>query len=95
MNALRILDLSEHKAVRYRKMAFIMAIGILETERRRGHGTALVNHMWDWLAERKIQLVSLNVLARNESAQMFYRSAGFETVSLGMQRVPQEVNDEP
>lgn len=94
INALRILDLSEHKAARYPKVAFITAIGILETERRRGHGAALVSHMWGWLAEQKVQLVSLNVLARNEAAQMFYRSVGFETVSLGMQRVLHEVNEE-
>jgi ribosomal protein S18 acetylase RimI-like enzyme len=84
INAVRIVDLCEHPRSRYQKMAFIMAFGIDEVERRRGYGVALFDHMHKWLCEEKVDFISLSVSASNEAAQAFYRQMGLAARSVQM-----------
>ncbi|NKL37765.1 GNAT family N-acetyltransferase [Rhizobium leguminosarum bv. viciae] len=84
INAVRIVDLSEHPRSRYRKMAFIMALGVEDIERRRGYGAALFDHMRKWLSEEEVDLISLNVSASNEAAQAFFRRMGLAARSVQM-----------
>ncbi|MBY3344198.1 GNAT family N-acetyltransferase [Rhizobium laguerreae] len=84
INAVRIVDLSEHPRSRYRRMAFITAFGVEEIERRRGYGTALFDHMRKWSSEEEVDLISLNVSASNEVAQAFYRRMGLAPRSVQM-----------
>lgn len=86
VNAVRIIDLSECTQSRYRKMGFIMAFGIEGTQRRKGYGSALFEHMRKWLIEENVSLLSLNVSASNETAQAFYRRMGLVTRSMQMEQ---------
>ena len=91
MNAVRIVDGSGQKNARFRKFAFIMAIGVDEAKRRQGYGTALVNHMLEWLPQRGVDMVCLNVSAQNIAAQSFYQRMGFGTTSMQMSRLVSEI----
>ncbi|MBP1848320.1 ribosomal protein S18 acetylase RimI-like enzyme [Rhizobium petrolearium] len=86
MNAIRVLDATGHEGATFQKAAFIMAIGVDETKRRQGFGAALVDHMSHWAETEKIDMVSLNVAARNEAARAFYDRMGFDVWSLQMGR---------
>ncbi|SFB57212.1 Ribosomal protein S18 acetylase RimI [Rhizobium sp. NFR07] len=84
LNAIRVIDLSDRENAAYSKIALVMAIGVDETKRRRGLGTALVNHMRGWLATEGVEMVSLNVAAHNTPAVAFYKHMGFGTLSMQM-----------
>ncbi|MBN8954717.1 MULTISPECIES: GNAT family N-acetyltransferase [unclassified Rhizobium] len=86
LNAIQLVDLSGHPRSRYKKMAFIMAFGVDEIERRQGFGTALFEHMRHWLAEKEVDYLSLNVSFSNEAAQAFYRRMGLIERSLYMEQ---------
>ncbi|EJN06788.1 acetyltransferase [Phyllobacterium sp. YR531] len=90
MNAVRIVDVSGQKNARFRKFAFIMAIGVDEAKRRQGYGTALVNHMLEWLPQQDVDMVCLNVSAQNIAAQSFYQHMGFGTTFVQMSRLVSE-----
>lgn len=84
INAVQIVDWPEHTRAHHGKMAFIMAFGVEEIERRRGYGAALFDHMRKWLSEEDVDLISLNVSAANEAAQAFYRKMGLTARSVQM-----------
>jgi ribosomal protein S18 acetylase RimI-like enzyme len=84
LNAVRVMDLSDREDAAFKKVAFMMAIGVDEMHRRQGAGTALVNHMRSWLACLNVEMVSLNVTAQNSTAAAFYSRMGFETMSMQM-----------
>jgi ribosomal protein S18 acetylase RimI-like enzyme len=87
INAVQILDLSQHAHAPHTKIGFVMAFGVDETERRNGYGSALMEHMRTWMAGEGVDLVSLNVSASNQMAQAFYRSVGFETRAVQMEQI--------
>lgn len=89
INAVRIVSLPEHAQLHYRKMGFVMTLGIEEAERRKGHGSALFDHMRRWLSEEAVDLVSLSVAASNEAGQAFYRRMGFVPRSVQMEQLLQ------
>lgn len=95
MNAVRIVDVSGQRNARFRKFAFIMAIGVDEAKRRQGHGTALVNHMLEWLPQQGVDMVCLNVSAQNIAAQSFYQRTGFGTTSMQMSRLLSDPHGRP
>lgn len=84
MNAIQILDLSEHPKAPYRKMAFIMAFGIDDSERRCGHGSTLFQYMRQYLSNEDVEYLSLNVHATNIAAQEFYKKIGLSIISMSM-----------
>ncbi|MGR9399907.1 N-acetyltransferase family protein [Rhizobium leguminosarum] len=86
INAVQIVDLSQYPQSPYRKMAFIMAFGVEEVERRRGHGTALFDYVRNWLSVEEVDLLSLNVSAANKAAQAFYRRMGLTARSVQMEQ---------
>jgi ribosomal protein S18 acetylase RimI-like enzyme len=87
MNAVQIVDLSQYPQSSYRRMAFIMAFGIEEGERRRGCGTVLFEHVRDWLSVEMVDLLSLNVSASNKATQAFYQRMGLTARSVQMEQV--------
>ncbi|MET3648813.1 GNAT superfamily N-acetyltransferase [Phyllobacterium ifriqiyense] len=64
---MHIVDLTGRENVICRKFAMSMAIGVEERKRRQGFGTALVEHMWQWLSSEEIKMVQLNVATRNQT----------------------------
>lgn len=60
---------------------YIMTLGCLAPYRRRGIGTALLQHVLDICKKkRRFQSVFLHVQINNESAIKFYQNFGFEIV---------------
>ena len=62
--------------------ADIVNIGIDPDFKRQGHGTALLNHLIEELRKRNISEILLEVRAGNQSAIQFYKSQGFEEISV-------------
>jgi len=62
--------------------ADILNIGIDPDFKRQGHGTALLNHLIEELRKRDIGEILLEVSAGNQSAIQFYKSQGFEEISV-------------
>ncbi|MFB2552180.1 GNAT family N-acetyltransferase [Ensifer soli] len=88
LNAVRVLDLADRlPGMQHRRMAFIVAFGVDRAERRRGYGAALFRHMREWLRDKGVTLLSLNVAASNQTAQAFYRRMGLEARSVQMEQV--------
>jgi ribosomal protein S18 acetylase RimI-like enzyme len=84
MNALYLSRLSHRPEQPGFRAAFIMAVGVDEGCRRQGLGRMLMEHMWRWLEEEQVKLVTLNVAAQNDVAQLFYKNMGFEIDTLHM-----------
>ncbi|HEY0124169.1 MAG TPA: GNAT family N-acetyltransferase [Rhizobium sp.] len=87
INAVQILDVSQYAHPLHAKIGFVMAFGVDETERRNGYGSALMQHMREWIAGEGVNLISLNVSASNHAAQAFYRSVGFEARAVHMEQI--------
>lgn len=69
---------------------WIYSIGVAPDERRRGHARALLAHVEQELRARGCPKINLQVLAVNEEAQRFWRTAGYQpdhVVSLGRRLV--------
>ena len=62
--------------------ADILNIGIDPDFKRQGYGTALLNHLIKELRKRYIVDIFLEVRAGNQSAIQFYKSQGFEEISV-------------
>ena len=62
--------------------ADILNIGIDPDFKRQGYGTALLNHLIKELRKRHIVEILLEVRAGNQSAIQFYKSQGFEEISV-------------
>ncbi|MCD9197391.1 GNAT family N-acetyltransferase [Aeromicrobium wangtongii] len=64
--------------------AFIHDIEVVEGERGRGLGRALLEAAEAWCADHSIAVLKLHVFAHNEAAVGLYESSGFETTDLSM-----------
>ena len=62
--------------------ADILNIGIDPDFKRQGYGTGLLNHLIKELRKRNIGKMLLEVRAGNQSAIQFYKSQGFEEISI-------------
>jgi len=62
--------------------ADILNIGIDPDFKRQGYGKALLNHLIKELRKRYIVEILLEVRAGNQSAIQFYKSQGFEEISV-------------
>ena len=62
--------------------ADILNIGIDADFKRKGYGTALLNHLIKELRKRNISEILLEVRAGNKSAIQFYKRQGFEEISV-------------
>ena len=62
--------------------ADILNIGIDPDFKRQGYGTGLLNHLIEDLRKRNISEILLEVRAGNQSAIQFYKSQGFEEISV-------------
>ena len=59
-----------------RKELILYEIGVRSSYRRKGVGSALINHMYGWMDKHKVGFVW--VLADNSDAAEFYKTQGFE-----------------
>ena len=62
--------------------ADILNIGIDPNFQRKGHGTALLEHLIEELRKRYIDEILLEVRVGNKSAIQFYKKQGFEEISV-------------
>ena len=62
--------------------ADILNIGIDPDFKRKGHGTALFQHLIEELGKRHIGEIHLEVRSGNKSAIQFYRKQGFKQISV-------------
>ena len=60
-----------------RQALFVHQISIVNDQKRRGYGTALMNHIYDIAREHSIEIVELDYWANNEVAKSFYNKQGF------------------
>ncbi|GMA64177.1 GNAT family N-acetyltransferase [Alicyclobacillus fastidiosus] len=60
-----------------RQALFVHQISIVNDQKRRGYGTALMNHIYDIAREQSIETVELDYWANNEVAKNFYKKQGF------------------
>ncbi len=70
--------------LRARRWLYIEQIGVTEAHRRRGHAAALVEAARDVAKEHGLSRIELDTWGFNERAQAFFRSRGFQTVSMKM-----------
>ena len=66
--------------------AYIYNIGVAQSFRRRGHAKAALLWLEQFVRAQGIADVRLNVFAHNSSAQVLYRSLGFECTSMMMRK---------
>ena len=62
--------------------ADILNLGIDPDFERKGHGTALINHLIEELKKRYIYKILLEVRSGNKPAIRFYRKQGFKQISV-------------
>ena len=60
-----------------RQALFVHQISIVNDQKRRGHGTELMKHIYDIAREQGIETVELDFWANNEVAKNFYSKQGF------------------
>ncbi|HKI82977.1 MAG TPA: ribosomal protein S18-alanine N-acetyltransferase [Candidatus Krumholzibacteria bacterium] len=60
----------------------VVNLGVIETQRRKGHGQALLQAVLKHPRAREASLVTLEVRVDNESARAFYRRNGFKEIAL-------------
>jgi diamine N-acetyltransferase len=70
--------------VRGRRWLYIEQIGVAEAHRRRGHAAALIEEARAVAEEHGLGRIELDTWGFNTRAQAFFRSQGFETVSMKM-----------
>jgi len=72
----------------YRELerAEITDLGVRETARRRGIGSALVAAAYEWIGGRGVERVEVRVAARNREGQAFWRALGFDDLMDVLQR---------
>jgi ribosomal protein S18 acetylase RimI-like enzyme len=63
-----------------------IGIAVLDQERDRGVGTALMAAAEAWAAKRGIRVVVLDMSVRNVAAQRFYERLGYEVQGLYLRK---------
>lgn len=66
------------------RLALVTDIAVKKEFRRRGIGQLLVNKVHKWAEIRGTSAVELNVFAFNQESLDFYKTIGYETISLRM-----------
>jgi ribosomal protein S18 acetylase RimI-like enzyme len=66
------------------KQAFIYDIEVLESQRRRGFGRAIIETLVEWARDEHLESVRLNVFGHNSGAIALYEQLGFEVMSQQM-----------
>jgi len=62
---------------RDREYGTIWDLAVTASARGQGVGTALLNEMRQWFAQKEVDRIEVRVASTNESAQGFWRKAGF------------------
>ncbi|WIV67280.1 GNAT family N-acetyltransferase [Natrialbaceae archaeon AArc-T1-2] len=68
---------------------------VTPSRRGEGIGTALLEAVEDALAERGVDVVTLEAMADNEAARRFYRRNGYDAHRVAMERNLETKNDTP
>jgi ribosomal-protein-alanine N-acetyltransferase len=58
----------------------IITIDVLEEQRRRGIGTALMNTVEEWAREARMRLIYLETAEDNRAAHRFYEERGYRKI---------------
>ena len=66
------------------KEAFIEAMYIRESYRKKGLGKLLINEAINWATKRKIVIIDIDVMSDNLKALNAYRKYGFQEIKKGM-----------
>jgi ribosomal protein S18 acetylase RimI-like enzyme len=74
-----------------RRNLFVNVLAVDETQRRRGIGRELFNAVEIAARDYDAEVIQLNVLKQNEAAITFYRSLGYETMSVNMTKTLRSV----
>jgi diamine N-acetyltransferase len=61
------------------KSIYVHQISIVETKRKKGYGSKLMEEIYLIASDNKIDLVELDYWTENEAAKDFYRKHGFST----------------
>ncbi|WP_377889937.1 GNAT family N-acetyltransferase [Alkalihalobacillus sp. R86527] len=75
-----------------KRHAVYLVIGILQDYQGIGVGTSLFNALEEWVNERNIHRLELNVATRNEGGLALYKKFGFEVE--GLKRQSMLIDDE-
>jgi diamine N-acetyltransferase len=67
-----------------RRWLYVEQIGVAEAHRRQGHAAALLEAARAVAKEQKLDRIELDTYGFNEGAQAFFRSQGFQTVTIKM-----------
>ncbi|CAH0343969.1 GNAT family N-acetyltransferase [Bacillus sp. CECT 9360] len=59
------------------KSVFVHQISLVETERKKGYGTKLMDHIYEIARNKEIDLVELDYWFHNDSAKGFYEKHGY------------------
>ncbi|MED3855392.1 GNAT family N-acetyltransferase [Priestia megaterium] len=60
----------------YRSL-YVHQISIVETQRKKGYGSKLMNYIYELAKEKKIDIIELEYWFQNERAKGFYKKHGF------------------
>ena len=77
----RIVDTPVHPAMTPARRAHVETLVVAEGERRRGHGTRLMNEARRWALGRGATELLLTVWSENSAAAGFYRALGYRPVA--------------
>ncbi len=58
---------------------FISDMAVDKIYRRHGLGDRLINHVKDWMRQKQVEVIQLQVYANNENGQAFWKQQGFES----------------
>ncbi|PFK80067.1 GNAT family N-acetyltransferase [Priestia megaterium] len=61
----------------YRSL-YVHQISIVETQRKKGYGSKLMNYIYELAKEKKIDIIELEYWFQNERAKDFYKKHGFK-----------------
>lgn len=73
-----------------RKIMYIDALCVDDSQRRKGTATAMMNHMRKLSIQNQSTSIELHVNARNQGAIEFYRTYGFSIQTLAME-IPTDI----
>ncbi|MFB9324478.1 GNAT family N-acetyltransferase [Paenibacillus aurantiacus] len=68
---------SQGTFVKQRKSVFVHQLSIVESQKRKGYGSHLMNHIYDLAKLEGIDMVELDYWVTNEQAKNFYDKQGF------------------
>ncbi|MBR2273510.1 MAG: GNAT family N-acetyltransferase [Alphaproteobacteria bacterium] len=86
------LEIAENMNAEYSKFGFILNLGVDEAFRKLGIGQALMKRAEEYLKQRKIEALCLEVFDFNNNAVVFFEKIGFKATNLYMRKILADVS---